>query len=192
MHRLLRFAHLRRVRRLRFRRSALVILHDALLLHHAHGVVGRLDAGAVVARPDLRELRPGEQDERRVIQPHEDDHHRARRPERIAGIRAAEVEADQELADDEQKRRRERAHPDVAPHHVGVGEHAEDGGEEEREDAEADDDLADPRERRPDRPDRCLDLREEAREERARRQRDDEQQGDHEHHPEREHPLRQE
>ena len=66
-------------------------------------------------RVGARELRAEEEDLRRVVDPHDDDHQRPRRAERGRDGAPADVDADQVLADPEEERGEGGADPDVAP-----------------------------------------------------------------------------
>ena len=85
------------------------------------------------ARPDLGPLRAEEEDQRRIVGPHEQDHERTCRSVGRSDAAAAEVEADRELAEREEHGRREGSQPHVAPLDAHVGQVAEHQREERAE-----------------------------------------------------------
>src|SRR6058998_3009917 len=93
--------------------------------------VGRWLGGKLApARVDVRELRAEEEDLRRVIHPHEDDHERARRTIRGRHAALTQIETDDELARGEQQRGDGGAQPHVAPRDLGIGQDLEDHREQ--------------------------------------------------------------
>src|SRR5262247_4920647 len=85
----------------------------------------RLSGKLAPARVDVRELRTEEEERRRGIHPHEDDHERACRA--VGGRHAtlAQVETDEELAGRKQQRGDGGAQPHVAPGDLGIGKDLE-------------------------------------------------------------------
>ena len=108
---------------------------------HRLGVRGGLDPRAVAVGVDLGELRPEEEDLRRVVNPDQEHHERARRPVGRAEAAPAQVQADEALADQEQDRRQHRADPDVPPGDLRIRQELEDQREEEGDDGERDEDV---------------------------------------------------
>ena len=102
----------------------------------------RHDAGAEFASVNFRELRAEKQDARRVVNPHEHDHHRAGRAEARSDAAGAEIEADEELADREKQRRAHRADPHVEPADAHVWQHFENRREERANDRKGDEKIA--------------------------------------------------
>ena len=109
---------------------------------HEHCPTVRHNAGAELTSVNFRELRPEKQDARRVVNPHEHDHHRAGRAETRSDAAGAKIEADEELADGEKQRRAHRADPHVAPADAHVWKHFENHREERANDRKGDEKIA--------------------------------------------------
>ena len=134
---------------------------------------------------DPCELRAEQEDLCRVVHPHEQHDERSGGAEARREAAAAEVQADQRLADREQQRRHGGADPDVAPADANARNDLVDHREGHRHEHEAENEIEQLGERGPAAEPRRRELAERG-DRGARHQREDEQEADAEHHPERE------
>src|SRR4029450_8440765 len=81
----------------------------------ANRVFFRADARAISTRVNLRELRAQKADQRRVIDPEQQDYERASRSKRTGHRSSSEINIDQIFSCAEKQRRHRRSDPDVFP-----------------------------------------------------------------------------
>src|SRR3954453_13860066 len=133
------------------------------------------------------ELGAEQEDLRRIVDPHHHDHDGAERAKARADVALAEVQANQELSDDEEQRRDESAYPDVAPLDVRARHQLVDRAEHHRQNAEIHDDVQHMRDRLPLADEGCPPFAQGA-QRRAEEKRYRYEEGQAEHHTEREQP----
>src|SRR5579883_1094326 len=147
----------------------------------AYAVSRRVDSAPPPRRAAVAESlgKPGteKQDLRRVVHPHENRHERARRAIGRGDAAAADIEADEMLADGEEQRRRSRADPHIPPLDGGIRQNLEHHREQDGGEAEGQrevDNGEDDRESRKD----AVEIPAERFERRAQRQRDQQEKAD--------------
>src|SRR5262245_38948066 len=148
----------------------------------------RLDLATLALRECPSDFRAEEEDDRRVVGPHEQDDQRARRAVRRADAAAAEIEADAELPEREEDGGHDAAEPCVARPDPGVRQRPVEQREGGAEDEERDEEVA---RLEQDRFGGAEDPFRARAEDRRDRGRDEQEEEDGEQHPEGDEPLAQ-
>src|SRR5215813_15631482 len=95
--------------------SAFVTSDRIALTADANRMFLRLNARAIAARVNLRELRSQKADQRRIIDPEQQDDERASRSKRTRRRSPSEVNADSVFASGKKPGRHRRSDPNVLP-----------------------------------------------------------------------------
>src|SRR5262245_32253799 len=101
--------------------SAFVTSDRIALAADANRMFLRLDAWAVPARINLRELRSQKTDQRRVIDPEQQNDERASRSKRTGRRSSSEINADRIFSQGKKQGRYCRSNPYVSPRNHDVG-----------------------------------------------------------------------
>src|SRR6476660_5243487 len=121
--------------------SAFVTSDRIAFTADANRMFFRLDAWAIAARVNLRELRPQEADQRRVINPEQQDDERTGRSKRTGGRSFSEVNTDSVFSSGKEQRRHRRSNPYVSPRDQDVRQKFVDRGKKNRDHEERGDNV---------------------------------------------------